>query len=57
MEPSLDQIDDYNDKEQPKKRKTVLLVVVGLILLGIAFDAIISYSYQQKTEIYVPKEK
>lgn len=57
MEPSLDQIEDYNDHESPKKRKTVLIVIIGLILLGIIFDTIISESYQQKPEIYVPKEK
>jgi len=56
MEPSLDQIEDYDNKESPKKRKTVILVIFGLIVLGILFDTIISNSYQQKPEIYVPKE-
>ena len=29
-EPSLDQIEDYNDNESPEKRKTVIKVIVFL---------------------------
>ena len=54
MEPSLEQIDDYNGKESKSKKRTVYLVVGGLIVLGILFDAIISNSYHKKPEIYTP---
>ena len=39
-EPSLDQIDDYNDNESPEKRKTIIKVVVFLLLIGVIFTAI-----------------
>lgn len=36
-EPSLDQIEDYNDNESPEKRKTVIKVVVFLLVVGVIF--------------------
>ena len=37
-EPSLDQIDDYNDNESPQKRNTVRLVILFCIVVGIIFS-------------------
>ncbi len=39
-EPSLDQIDDYNNNESPEKRRTVWMVIIGLIVLGVIYSAI-----------------
>lgn len=33
-EPSLEKIDDFNDKESPEKRNTVKLIVIVLLVLG-----------------------
>jgi len=48
-EPSLEQIEDYNDKESKEKRNTVKLVVLLCILVGIVF-AVIKYNYQDVEE-------
>lgn len=37
-EPTLDQIDDYNGNESPKKRNTIRLVVLLLIILGVFYS-------------------
>lgn len=37
-EPTLDQIDDYNGNESPKKRNTVRLIVLCLIVIGIIYS-------------------
>lgn len=39
-EPSLDQIDDYNNNESPEKRRTIWMVIIGLIVVGIIYSAI-----------------
>ena len=39
-EPSLDQIEDYNDNESPEKRKTVIKVIVFLLVIGAIFATI-----------------
>ena len=43
-EPSLEQIDDYNDNESPQKRRTVQLIVIGLIAVGIVY-AFVKFNY------------
>ncbi|MCH9741451.1 MAG: hypothetical protein K0U38_11530 [Epsilonproteobacteria bacterium] len=42
-EPSLNQIDDYNNNESKEKRNTVRLVIIGLIVLGTIY-AVIKYN-------------
>jgi len=54
-EPSLDQIDDYNGNESPKKRKTVKLIVLFLIVVGIAYS-IAKYNNSQKNDYIGTKE-
>ena len=39
-EPSLDQIDDYNDNESPEKRNTVIKVILFLLVVGVIFTTI-----------------
>lgn len=36
-EPSLEQIDDYNNNESPEKRSTVIKVVVFCLVVGAIF--------------------
>ena len=43
-EPSLEQIDDFNNNESPEKRRTVRLIIIGLIVLGVAY-AFVRNSY------------
>lgn len=43
-EPSLEQIDDYNNNESPEKRNTVRLVVLFCIAVGIIYG-IAKYNY------------
>ena len=39
-EPSLEKIDDYNNNESPEKRRTVYLVIAGIIVVGIIYAVI-----------------
>jgi len=36
-EPSLEQIEDYNDNESPEKRNTVKLVVLFLVVVSVIY--------------------
>ena len=51
-EPSLDKIDDYNNNESPEKRRTVYLVIAGLIVVGIIY-AVIKANYMIPSDEYV----
>ena len=53
-EPSLDQIDDYNNQETPQKRNTVWLVVLFCIAVGIVYS-IVKYNYNTESD-YVGTE-
>ena len=55
-EPTLDQIEDYNDQESPEKRKTVRLVVIFCIVVGIAYS-IVKYNYSTESEYIGTKEQ
>ena len=35
-EPTMNQIDDYNNNESPEKRKTINLIIGTLLFIGIA---------------------
>jgi hypothetical protein len=48
-EPTLDQIDDYNNNESPKKRNTVRLVVLFCIVVGIVYS-ITKYNYSNESD-------
>ena len=54
-EPSLDQIDDYNNQETPQKRKTVRLVVLFCIAVGIVY-AIAKYNYNTESDYIGTKD-
>mgnify|MGYP001105168473 CR=1 FL=1 len=48
-EPTLDKIDDFDNKESKDKRNTVRLVIIGLIVLG-AIYSFIKYENNQVTD-------
>jgi len=54
-EPTLDQIDDYNGNESPKKRKTVRLIILFLIVVGISYS-IVKYNNSQENDYIGTKE-
>ncbi len=39
-EPTLNTIDDYNNQESPEKRKTVRLIILGLVIFSILLSYI-----------------
>ncbi|CAA6812758.1 MAG: Unknown protein [uncultured Sulfurovum sp.] len=39
-EPTLDTIDDYNNNESPEKRKTIYLIIAGLVIFMIGLSII-----------------
>jgi hypothetical protein len=43
-EPTMAQIDDYNGKESPEKRKTVRLIIIGLLVLGMVYG-LVKYNF------------
>lgn len=48
-EPSLDQIDDYNNNESPEKRRTVRLVVIGILIVGVIY-ALVKYNFSTPSD-------
>ena len=48
-EPSLEQIEDYNNNESPEKRKTVRLVVIGILIVG-ALYALVKYNFSTPSD-------
>jgi len=48
-EPTLGKIDDYNNNESPEKRKTVRLVVLFCIIVGIVYS-IAKYSNNSESD-------
>ena len=40
MEPTLNQIEDYNGNESPQKRQTVYVVVALLLAIGLGYTLI-----------------
>jgi len=54
-EPSLDQIDDYNGNESPKKRNIVRLVVLFCLTVGIVYS-ISKYYYSEESDYIGTKD-
>jgi hypothetical protein len=55
MEPRNADMEDYNGKESPQKRRTVFLVVAGLIIFGMLWDYMNVNFWNDTPEIYVPQ--
>ncbi len=43
-EPTMDKIDDYNNNETPEKRRTIRLIIGGLVLMAVV-SAFIKYQF------------
>jgi len=54
-EPTMNQIDDYDGKESPEKRKLVRSIIIGLLIVG-AIYAMIRYSFDTPSD-YVGTEQ
>ena len=54
-EPSLDQIDDYNDNESPQKRRTIYLVILLILIVGAIYTGF-KYAYSDVEE-YIGTEQ
>ncbi|MEA1914477.1 MAG: hypothetical protein U9N30_04080 [Campylobacterota bacterium] len=50
-EPTMDQIDDYNNNESPEKRRLVRLVIFGILAVGVVYAGF-KFSYSN-VEDYV----
>ncbi len=55
-EPSLNQIDDYNNNESPEKRRTIWMVIIGLLILG-AIYATVKYNFDSVDDYIGTPEK
>ena len=42
-EPSLHDMDDFNNNETPEKRRTIRLVIIGLLAMSAVYAAIKFY--------------
>ena len=51
-EPTLESIDDYNNQESPQKRKTVRLIIIGLLAISALYYAILK-SYDTMPNDYI----
>ena len=54
MEPNMHQIDDFNDKETPQKRKIVLQVVLGILILSAVIQGFKEYFDRNMPESFNP---
>ena len=43
-EPTMNEIDDYDNHESPKKRRTVRLIIAVLLAIGAIYYAVVSNS-------------
>jgi hypothetical protein len=55
MEPRNEDMEDYNSKESPQKRRTVFLVAAGLIIFGMLWDYMNVNFWNDTPEVYVPQ--
>ncbi|MCD4758899.1 MAG: hypothetical protein K8R39_11550 [Arcobacteraceae bacterium] len=55
-EPTLEDIEDYNDNESPQKRRTVKVVVAICLIVG-AILAILKYNYNSNDDYVGSPEK
>jgi len=39
-EPRLEEIEDYNNQESDEKRRTIYLVILGLVAVGIIYSLV-----------------
>ena len=55
-EPTLENIDDYNNQESQKKRKTIYLIVIGLLAISaLSYSLLKSYNTLPNDYIGTPE--
>ncbi len=55
-EPTLESIDDYNNQESPQKRKTVRLIIIGLLAISaLSYAMLKSYDTMPNDYIGTPE--
>ena len=55
-EPTLESIDDYNNQESPQKRKTVRLIIIGLLAISaLSYAMLKSYDTMPNDYIGTPQ--
>ncbi len=57
MEPTLSQIEDYDGKESPQKRKIVYLVIAGLLAIGLGYTMIKNSVDANMPNSFIPYNK
>jgi len=57
MEPTLNQIEDYNGNESPQKRKIVYAVIVCLLALGLGYTLIKNSVDSNMPNSFIPYQK
>jgi hypothetical protein len=57
MEPTLSQIEDYDGKESPQKRKIVYMVVAGLLAIGLGYTLIKNSVDSKMSNSFIPYNK
>ncbi len=56
-EPTLESIDDYNNQESPQKRKTVRLIIIGLLAISaLSYAMLKSYDTMPNDYIGTPQK-
>jgi hypothetical protein len=56
-EPSMNEIDDYNNNESPEKRKTIHIIIVALLFIGLISYALIKYNSSMPSDYVGTIEK
>ena len=55
-EPSLNQIEDYNNNESDEKRTTIKIVIFALLLIGLIYGAV-KFSFSSESDYVGTPEK
>ncbi len=57
MEPTLNQIEDYDGNESPQKRKIVYVVIACLLALGLGYTLIKNSVDSNMPNTFIPYQK
>ena len=57
MEPTLNQIEDYDGKESPQKRKIIYMVIAGLLALGLGYTLVKNSVDSNMPNSFIPYDK
>jgi len=52
-EPTLSQIDDYNNNETPEKRRAVRLIILGILVIGTLYGIFLYKANLAPVEDYI----